>query len=353
MTRPEHSPAHRTPRGPRGRTDPTSPTGSARRASHRGSTAGRPSPAARPGTRRTPPQPRSTLRPPTPTTVWACGPDPIDPDAPWPAPVLAMILTSLTDPGAQVVLLDGPTPAPTTHHHESTQPPDRDPAASVAAALATVHDLGRTPRLVPLPPPHHPPRHHPDGHPHRTDPAGDHPHPSPATPTAHPATGQATTVADDQSATADLVLASLGPQQATDPVCEHLTRVAARLLRTGGLLTVLTHCDWTRGRLVDPTGPLVAAAQNADLLYLQHIVILHTPIRDGALVITPDPHPGANPAPPAPAPGQTPPAHRRIHADLVLAMQPHDHHPVPHDPMPHDPVPQLPTAAAVEAGLAR
>src|SRR5205814_88591 len=67
---------------------------------------------------------------------------------------------------------------------------------------------------------------------------------------------------------ADLVIASVGPDT---PLDDRLGLACARLLRTGGILVVLTHSDWTRGRLVDPTGPIVATAQNADLLYLQHI----------------------------------------------------------------------------------
>lgn len=65
-----------------------------------------------------------------------------------------------------------------------------------------------------------------------------------------------------------------------------------RTLRRGGILTVLTRCHTPRlatapmptaavgevGELVDPTGPIVASAQNADLLYLQHIVIPTGPL---------------------------------------------------------------------------
>ena len=55
--------------------------------------------------------------------------------------------------------------------------------------------------------------------------------------------------------------------------------LAAVALRGGGILAVLTRCHQqpgppgAAGPLVDPTGAIVAAAQNADLLYLQHIVI--------------------------------------------------------------------------------
>lgn len=55
---------------------------------------------------------------------------------------------------------------------------------------------------------------------------------------------------------------------------------AAQALSAGGILAVLTRCRPGRdGRLVDPSGAIVAAAQNADLLYLQHIVIPAGPLR--------------------------------------------------------------------------
>ena len=50
--------------------------------------------------------------------------------------------------------------------------------------------------------------------------------------------------------------------------------LAAGVLRGGGILAVLTRCRPTAdGALVDASGGIVASAQNADLLYLQHIVI--------------------------------------------------------------------------------
>ena len=48
----------------------------------------------------------------------------------------------------------------------------------------------------------------------------------------------------------------------------------------------------TGGALVDPTGAIVAAAQNADLLYLQHIVIPPGPLQP------PRPHPTVSPPKP-------------------------------------------------------
>jgi hypothetical protein len=131
-----------------------------------------------------------------------------------------------------------------------------------------------------------------------------------------------------------LVITSLRPEHARHGASDQVTGAAARWLRTGGVLAVLTHCDWSTGELVDPTGPVVAAAQNADLLYLQHIVVVHAPVRDGQLVIdpeTPNPDTTEDRRPRATAPGMPAP-HRRIHGDLLAFGQPHDHNPPPRVP---------------------
>ena len=71
--------------------------------------------------------------------------------------------------------------------------------------------------------------------------------------------------------------------------------------------------------LVDPTGAIVAAAQNADLLYLQHIVIPTGPLR---------PHARTRRVSAAAAAGAATPARRRrrhdiAHVDLLVFAQPH------------------------------
>ncbi|WP_219419426.1 hypothetical protein [Pseudonocardia nigra] len=71
-----------------------------------------------------------------------------------------------------------------------------------------------------------------------------------------------------------LLVVDLGCQEAGD----QLGLLAAELLAPGGLLTVLTHSEHRSGVLVDPTGSVVASAQNADLLYLQHIVMVERPL---------------------------------------------------------------------------
>jgi hypothetical protein len=97
--------------------------------------------------------------------------------------------------------------------------------------------------------------------------------------------------------------------------------------------------------LVDPCGPVVASAQNADLLYLQHIVALHTPVRDGAFTTELD-----SPATEEDARARhraqvrgLPTPHRRIHSDVLVFAQPADHEP---------PAP-APADAAFETGVIR
>jgi hypothetical protein len=77
--------------------------------------------------------------------------------------------------------------------------------------------------------------------------------------------------------------------------------------------------------LIDPTGTVVASAQNADLLYLQHIVALHAPVRGGRFVVELD-GPAAEDEPRArhrAAVRGLPTPHRRIHSDVLIFAQPH------------------------------
>lgn len=124
---------------------------------------------------------------------------------------------------------------------------------------------------------------------------------------------------DTATADADLVITSVHPHHNSPRTSDHMTLLAARLLRIGGLLAVLTHSDWSSGELFDPTGPLVAGAQNADLLYLQHIVALHTPIRHRQPPIATT----AIDTSEAHERGCAPP-HRRISSDVLVFAPPRD-----------------------------
>jgi hypothetical protein len=147
----------------------------------------------------------------------------------------------------------------------------------------------------------------------------------------------------------DLVITSLHPEHSGDHDADLVALVAARLLRVGGIFVVLTHCDWSGGELIDPTGAAVASAQNADLLYLQHIVALHAPVRGGRFVseqLTGSDGAAAGDdvlARHRAAVRGLPAPHRRIHSDVLVFAQPHD----------YEPHRQAPADAAFETGVIR
>jgi hypothetical protein len=109
----------------------------------------------------------------------------------------------------------------------------------------------------------------------------------------------------------DLVIASLLADH-PDPMvaAEHVTAVAVEAMAMGALLVVLSRCRHSNsGVLLDPAGSVVAAAQTADLLYLQHIIAASV---SGHTIIT-------APADPA-APGV--PRHMVAHTDVFVFLQP-------------------------------
>jgi hypothetical protein len=304
---------------PKSRTNATQPL-TTHHGRHRQPYPSAPAPAvsARDGAHRAsaPTRPHTVWTGPIPATVWACGSVPIDPDARWPTAILTKIVTSFSAPSDRIALLHGPARTGGLTDHSPAVEPD----AELATALAAINDQHRNPRVIDLPPtttasratsrplgadllstPNSP-------HPTRTDP------PPGSTPDA------AAIRPDTAPADADLIITSLHPHHSGSCVSDHLMLLAARLLRAGGLLAVLTHSDWSSGELLDPTGPLVASAQHADLLYLQHIVALHTPIRH------------RHPPSPTTAIDTSeahergfPPPHRRISSDVLVFAQPRDH----------------------------
>ncbi|MEV5832825.1 hypothetical protein [Nocardia sp. NPDC052112] len=158
-----------------------------------------------------------------PSTLWALGPEPLDPEDRWPEPILSHAIAEFSEPAARVMLIDWPTPV--------ARGALRIIEPDTAAALASIGDLGR----------------------HGLD---------------------APTDRDRSGEPMDLVIASLladhlNPLEAA----EHVTDIATEVLAMGGLLVVLSRCRHSdAGVLFDPAGSVVAAAQAADLLYLQHII---------------------------------------------------------------------------------
>ncbi|MGW3473649.1 hypothetical protein ACWDKQ_35615 [Saccharopolyspora sp. NPDC000995] len=238
--------------------------------------------------------------------MWACQTPPIDPDDPWPTALLDKIVTSFTTPHDEVILLDlqattRPHDLPATRSAES---------GGLTTAEAAVSQLDRTVSITPTPA--EPTTRHSPSQPR----PGFAPDGIPDTP---PLPRPSSTEGAGKCR-ANLVIASLPPQHADTRTCDHLAQTAARLLRTGGILAVLTHTHTAQGQLLDPTGSVVAAAQSADLLYLQHIVALLIPIRHGRLHTEND-HPHGS----APGTSARPVRHRRVHADVLVFAQPHQH----------------------------
>lgn len=348
MTQPDDS----TRRSSRRRTDSARPA-PARPAGRRGGDR-RPWPTAPSTTRVSPGKPakaatdtsrarsHGTAASPTPATVWTAGAAPIDLDATWPSSLLDRIVTSFSKPADRVVLLDWPTsrhPRPTLGVVGANGVIDRTPGtesdSELAESVAVVERLDRTVRVERIPfdsestgLAYRPFWADPVG---STDPDAATDHRAPEATVDVSLVDTPTDPGDD----ADLMVAILPPQLLSDHSADFVALHAARRLRVGGTLVVLTHCDWTSGELTDPTGAVVTAGQNADLLYLQHIVALHTRVRDGRFDlsgITADTVPTDDRDTRArhratvrglPAP------HRRVHSDVLAFAQPHDHRPLP------------------------
>ncbi|MFD2415348.1 hypothetical protein [Amycolatopsis pigmentata] len=326
-------PDRRAPRRPARRSDSTRPA--TPRSGTRRSVERRPYPTAPTTTRISPAKPTTRTgrarshgpsSTPTPATVWTAGPAPIDLDATWPTPIITKIVTSFSAPGARVLLLPWPTVDPVTR---DTPTPTQAHAAEaidhatgtesedeVTAALAAIEDLDRTGHVIRIPA--DPTTAGPTTHPSWTELVGD-PHRSPAA-SEQPSRSSGGEILD--SATDfDLAITSLRPEQRSDAVSDLVALYAARRLRSGGVLALLTRCDWTRGELIDPSGTIVAAGQNADLLYLQHIVALHVPVANGHLVTdTEGPTAAAEHAlaEHRAAVRRLPAPHRRVHSDVLV-----------------------------------
>jgi hypothetical protein len=271
--------------------------------------------------------------------VWTAGPAPIDLGATWPTPIIRAVVGAFSKPGARVALLPWPhshaSPGAGLRRADDARVPERraegvSPAAdndtAVADALVAVDGLGRTGRVLRIATDAD--TTGPVSRPFWADLVG----------TREQSRSDTDATALDSprifSADTDLIITGLSPEHSGDQSSDLVALAAARLLRVGGILAVLTHCDWSQSELIDPTGAMVAAAQNADLLYLQHIVALHAPVHGGriateSLVDTSDPtgetqalaaHRAAVRALPAP--------HQRIHSDVLVFAQPHDHEPL-------------------------
>ncbi|NKY33827.1 hypothetical protein HGA13_12165 [Nocardia speluncae] len=209
-------------------------------------------------------RPRSATSPTTgrvrvPSTLWALGTGPLDLEDRWPRPVLSRAIGEFSSPGSRVMLIGWP--APTTRGALRIFEPD------TAAALAAIRNLDR----------------------HSTD-APDH-----TTGTGEPV---------------DLVIASLLADHIDSArAAEHVTALATEVMAMGALLVVFSRCRHSNsGVLLDPVGSVVAAAQAADLLYLQHIIA--APVTGHTITA------------PAEGDGSGIPRHTVAHTDVLVFLQP-------------------------------
>jgi hypothetical protein len=354
VTQSDHTPRRSVPHGPTRREDATRPasthSGTRRRVERRpyptASTTTRISPAT-PGSASARSHSRGSTSTPTPATVWTAGTAPIDLDTPWPTPIIEKIVGAFSEPGAQVALLPWPSAQPTPADRPRRTPvsdgvlnhtPAAEPDGEVADAVAAVEGLHRTARVVRIP--MEETAAGPGSRPFWAD-LVDTPNGTSTTVSSPSRSDLRGGLLDDTEAApadTDLIITSLRPEDGGDHATDLVALAAARLLRVGGILAVITHCDWLAGELIDPTGAIVAAAQNADLLYLQHIIALHAPVREGRFAVeslteldsatdemqTRAAHRAAVRGLPAP--------HRRVHSDVLLFAQPHEYEPLPVSP---------------------
>jgi len=234
-------------------------------------------------TKTTKPANRNRELAPIPPTVWTAGPEPIDPTATWPVPIIEAITTSFSAVGDRVVLAPWPTA-----RADAERAADDELTAAHQAVRALRHDASVR-QLVPT------------------------------TSSSESVTADLEDHAARDVERSNLVITSLRPELGADGSIETFTLAAARALTFGGVFAVYTCSDWSTGRLTDPSESLIAAAQNADLLYLQHIVTLHVPIKNGHLRPPPEPddkHGGQG----ARNPGSRP-VHARVHGDVLVFAQ--------------------------------
>ncbi|WP_433264834.1 hypothetical protein ACQPZF_36225 [Actinosynnema sp. CS-041913] len=276
--------------------------------------------------------PRLTLRhprPARPSTVWPCAQDDLREGtgllANWLLTVVIKLVTTYTQPGQRVLLLD-PAPylappaswSPTGGHNQSRP----SPYAGLHEAGWTVVRLGRGVQIQTA-----------VAHP---DPLGEHPgdastesESGPRPRTDSPTTDQPAGQSTHRRPGPDSAATGVGPNRydlvitTAEPRAFDWFRPAdwAGLLTPTGTLAVITHSDRSRDRLADPAGSLVRAARRAGLRYLDRIAVLRVPVRDGALAVA---APATHVRPQAPGrPPATPARHTQVHDDLfVFTRQP-------------------------------
>ena len=268
-------------------------------------------------------------RPARPSTVWPCAQGDLREGtgllANWLLTAVIKIVTTYTQPGQRVLLLD---PAPFLASSASRPAttvrnrPRRGPYAGLHEAGWTVVRLGRgiqTQTAVARPEQFDAPPGN----------AAVESESGPGLPADSPSTGRLVGPSADRRPGSDLTTTGHDPDlydliiTAAEPRTLDWLRPTdwASLLTPTGTLAVITHGDCSSGRLVDPVGSLVHVAHHAGLRYLDRIALLHVPIRDGALTA---PAPAArHRSQPSSGSSTTSVRHALAHEDLVvLTRQP-------------------------------
>ncbi len=293
---------------------------------------------ARPGTKQR--SGTGYLPPPIPATVWTCPPAPSEPTgAPstagtWAAAIIAAIVAAFSEPHGRVGILPWPLTATliaSPHLRSASELIYDDAVLGTASGAeqvsAVITAQRRIPLLLGLPvlPVDAAVDAAVDGAPLSSSrqarlaetpvsAAGS------AAPPEDTSIAPRSRLAGEPMAPPDLIISGVAPALVDEASATRVALAAGPALRLGGVLTVLTHSHHVDGRLVDPGGRLVSAAQTADLLYLQHIVVLHTPATEP----TDSSRPGSDPT--AAHAREWPVRHRRTHTDLYVFGQHHDHH---------------------------
>jgi hypothetical protein len=245
--------------------------------------------------------------------------------ASWLLTAVIKLVTTYTQPGQRVLLLD-PVPylAPRRQWPQTggDNQPRFSPYAGLHEAGWTVVRLGRgvqTQTAVA----HSDPVEEHSGDASAESESGPRPHTAspttdqPAEPSTHRRPGPDSTATGVDPDRYDLVIT------AAEPRTLDWFRPSdwAGLLTPTGTLAVITHGDRSRDRLADPAGSLVRAAHRTGLRYLDRIALLRVSVRDGAFAVT-TPAPYGRPQAPA-RPPATPVRHTQVHEDLfVFTRQP-------------------------------
>jgi hypothetical protein len=263
-------------------------------------------------------------QPARPSTVWPCAQDDYREGtgllATWLLTAVVKIVTTYTQPGQRVLLLD-PAPylePPTSRSTTARQSPARPgPYAGLREAGWTVVRLGRGVQTHTAIAPADPTGERSGDRsaesecglrPNTTSPTDDR---SDA-PTAHCRPEPDSSATGFGSDRYDLVII------AADPCVLDWFQPAdwASLLTPTGTLAVITRSDRSRGRLTDPASSLVHAAHHAGLRYLDRIALLRVPVHDSALAVAVTARSPRSKSPVGPI--STPARHAQVHDDLFV-----------------------------------